>query len=280
MYELGIGVAANLETARDFYRQACEKNDWSGCAELHSVERRGKGLEKAEQDSTPDLQKACDANDAVSCVKLGRLYGKPGGEGSTGWWSFGVERDQSRALKLVRRACDLQNGEGCLALASFTFDGVGGVQRSVENAIALVKRACELKSSEACRVMGLLNEQPEGKGPQNDELRKLVPKNPELGATFYKQAVAIDQESCKKNDMGACAELATLYGEGMPPVLAKDPARALSMFRKACSGGNSEACHTLGAMYMKGESGVEKNEGVAKSFYAQACQYGNYGDCR
>jgi TPR repeat protein len=58
----------------------------------------------------------CDAGDGAACSSLGGMY-RTGGHG--------VARDETRAVELYRRACNLGSAKGCTNLREMYSDGRG-----------------------------------------------------------------------------------------------------------------------------------------------------------
>ena len=59
---------------------------------------------------------------------------------------------------------------------------------------------------------------------------------------------AVDREAqCLKSDASACAAAGRRHARG--DGVARDPGKALALFRRGCDGGDAESCAELGAMY-------------------------------
>lgn len=81
IYERGLGVTINQETAKENYRQGCFRSSGGGSA--------------GEQEALEG-----PFGDAISCIRLGRIYES--------------ERNYQDAVNVYGRACDLNNPYGCL----------------------------------------------------------------------------------------------------------------------------------------------------------------------
>ena len=64
-------------------------------------------------------------------------------------------------------------------------------------------------------------------------------------------------------------------GEGVTQSIEK----ALSLFEKACSGNDSDACYAIGVLYENGE-GVPKSTEKAQQYYKKSCDLGNKKACK
>jgi hypothetical protein len=60
--------------------------------------------------------------------------------------------------------------------------------------------------------------------------------------------------------------------------VAKDEARAVELFKKACDAGHAGGCSSLGVMYDEGR-GVAKDEAGAVELYWKACDGGDAQGC-
>ena len=77
------------------------------------------------------------------------------------------------------------------------------------------------------------------------------------------------EPKCDAGDLRACVRLGGFYNQGLFG-LKQEPARAVSLFERACSGGNPEGCENLGWAYQIG-SGVGPDMSRALKFYQKAC---------
>ena len=59
-------------------------------------------------------------------------------------------------------------------------------------------------------------------------------------------ALALLEKGCNAADTFGCFNLGAIYEEGDP--VPKDTARAAGYYRRACDGGDAEACQRLGAL--------------------------------
>ena len=60
--------------------------------------------------------------------------------------------------------------------------------------------------------------------------------------------------------------------------VARDAAKAVALFTRACNGGNAKSCVNLGAMHFDG-NGVPKNESLGASFFLKGCEAGEAPGC-
>ena len=100
-------------------------------------------------EAAPLLETACDSGSADACEKLGHMYfAGPYVSGE------GASEDDARAFRLLTKACDGHNGEGCLDLSVLYERGEGGASKDVAQSAALLDKACRLGSPEGCYDLG------------------------------------------------------------------------------------------------------------------------------
>jgi serine/threonine protein kinase/TPR repeat protein len=83
--------------------------------------------------------------------------------------------------------------------------------------------------------------------------------------------------ACDGGSAAACNDLGVDYATG--DGVARDPAKAIALYRRACKGGLPRACANLGWMHFNGEGGVDKDPVLAASFFQRACDGGAAMGC-
>lgn len=212
----------------------------------------------------------CRLGEARACGELGRLYGwgvgraydpveaerlfamacEAGDTRSCSWLGDAIEvRGDIEAAKLRYAAvCDAGLGEGCRARAAYEDDET-----------ALLERGCtELGDGRACiwQAENLANT------GEVAGVERLVTycENPRLGLAY------------------ACDVAAGFYLNPGNPVEV-DEARAVSLNRAGCTGGDAGACAHLGFRYQDGR-GVEEDVSKAAEMLEQACAQNHAEGCR
>ncbi|PSM51741.1 Sel1 domain-containing protein [Campylobacter blaseri] len=84
---------------------------------------------------------------------------------------------------------------------------------------------------------------------------------------YEKYIISLD-ESCKKNDLKSCHNLATAFYEGV--IIQQDLNAAFILYNKACNGKFLESCFNVGVMSENGQ-GVKKDEFLAFDKYSLTC---------
>jgi TPR repeat protein len=82
---------------------------------------------------------------------------------------------------------------------------------------------------------------------------------------------------CLSGDVNRCAQLGEMYATGTGGV-ERDTVRAAEMFQRACDGGASDVCNTLGEIYEK-SSDLEGGIARATQMYQRACNGGSSAGC-
>lgn len=135
MFEHGQGTSADLDRAQTLYEQACDAEDQAACVSLAATWWR-QGVHSSSIDRL--LERGCKADEARGC----RLFANRLEQ------SLDPD-DASRAPKLYRKGCELEDAEACLVL------GLRGVEEGptgadAEEAKRMLDRACELGSDRGC----------------------------------------------------------------------------------------------------------------------------------
>lgn len=94
---------------------------------------------ESDGDRRERLINACLAKEADSCMMLAAEYV--------------FEELPSLARIYMKKACNLGNKDGCIALAVAATKGYGG-ERSLEDALLAYERGCDLQSADGCHRLG------------------------------------------------------------------------------------------------------------------------------
>ncbi|ECV9671111.1 sel1 repeat family protein [Campylobacter jejuni] len=122
-------------------------------------------------------------------------------------------KNYPKAAEFYKRACELNDGDGCWGLADLYETGKG-VKMSSSMAEKLYNKACFLNSFNACFDLGALYE----KG-------QIVSKNNFKAVELYRKA-------CDMNHNKGCNSLGFMYENGKG--VRKDTSKALEFYGKAC----------------------------------------------
>jgi TPR repeat protein len=162
---------------------------------------------------TASCQAACDKGEANGCLGLGGFLRAGLKQGTP-------SEDGKRAQAAFQKACDGGEATACTALGEMLYQGLG-VSKDTNAATPLLEKACTGGDPAGCNDLGLA--------------RSLSGDAP--GAAKYFQM------ACNAKTQLGCLGLGTLYRDGKG--VAKDPAKAKDLFKKACDGKVAAACKLL-----------------------------------
>lgn len=183
LLEKGRGVAGDRERALNLYQRACEASFAEGCnnlgwIHLAQAERDPSSFEPAKR----NLVAACGMNYGLACLNLGFLYER--------YQPLLAVRD---APMLYRKACDLNEAEGCTHLAFLLRKSGDNVQ-----ALRFYQLGCDRGDARGCSNAGFLIENGVG-----------TAKDPILAGLYYLRGC----EREKPYEL-ACKNLASLFKGG------------------------------------------------------------------
>jgi TPR repeat protein len=282
--------------AAALYERACRQGRQSACYRLGWLAWSGGGAARDQLRAEQLYDRACRAGGGAACGELGRL------------WSSRADR-RAEALSLLERACDLDDPEGCLLLASAFATGTLA-PRDDARATPVYEKACALGSAVGCYNTGLMYN--DGRGVPADPVRafrayaegcamgsttacsdegymhqhgRAVAQDGALAAALYERACA--GTPCQARNLLGCLNLGRTYRDGIGVV--SDPARAAEIFRSICEGPVDErdvnpgaqrarACSLLGALHLAGR-GVPADPGEGLELSKRGCDQGDGFGC-
>ena len=209
-YRDGTGVAKDPVKASTYFQKGCDIGHGASCASLGWAYEDGVGVAKDAARAFTLYRKACDENDRWACTRLAFALAS----------GSGIAQDVAEAAKLLDKSCAAGDAMACAKLGAMLRVG-DGVPQDMARAEPLLRSACDKGSSWGCgELAGLLV----ARGATQD----------------LKEAATLLEGACEKDDATFCAMLAGLLelGHGV----ARDSARATSLYRKACDGGYQPAC--------------------------------------
>lgn len=87
------------------------------------------------------------------------------------------------------------------------------------------------------------------------------------------------ERGCDAGYLEDCVDFGVMFrSDAERDSVPKDPARAVSLFQKACDGEYARGCWWLGNHYLRG-FGVPTDYALAASLYEQACNLGDFSGC-
>jgi len=209
-YEVGIGVALDLQQAVTHYRKSCDGKSLVGCDNLAMAYALGKGnLKKDEGAAMQLLDEGCAGGYCGSCYNLGDLS------------QNGTTKDYPKAVGAYFRACKAGNGFACANLGSLYFGGQG-VVLDPSIGFSFEEQACALGAPSGCSRLGLALLAAQGHSPDSA------------------RGVQMLQKGCEEGDSWGCINLGLSYRDGQS--VAKDISRAVELFKRACAFGSERGC--------------------------------------
>ncbi len=186
----------------------------------------------------------------IALFEMGEECRKPGGEtacfdASATMTIEDIGEDGLDAVHTyAQRACDRENGSGCLGLAAV---GAAPTTGSVQERDA---RRCSIGRADGCRAV-------------TNRLIGLA------SASDLAADLSALTSACSAGVAIACSDYALVLSQG--PANLRNEALALTHMRSGCDGNVAKACFALGAMLKKGQSGAA-DESAALKLVELACE--------
>jgi hypothetical protein len=166
----------------------------------------------------------------LNCYDLGSIYKK----------GLNVEQDDFKALTYWQKACDLNNINGCISLATIYTDAktIKGQDYWRLDAQIHLDKACSLDITRA----------------------------------IFDDCKATEhyQKTCNSGNSYSCSILGRFHKKSESTNVLRNNFKALKYFKKACDLDNNTGCYDLGTMYENGK-GVRQNYTLALKYYGKAC---------
>ena len=216
---------------------ACEQGDPSACGDLGEAYELGEGTGQNRPIAALLYSEACDAGDAESCYRLGRVT------------FAAVESDADQAaFEALNRACDLGSFDGCAGVAQ-AYEAGGPVAQDRELAASLRRQTCERGGAGACISYAI----------------SISDADPEFERR--NEVVALLEQACRDGEAVGCNTL--LSYEAYDEALIGYPSGA-DLHRLACDAGDKLNCLSIGDITFHGDGSYRDYEG-ALVYYDRAC---------
>jgi TPR repeat protein len=203
----------------------------------------------------------------------------------------GVEKDEGKALSLIRQAADSGDAIGALALGSAYEWGQYGVAKNEAEALRWYEKAAERGNVRAALVLGeKYSEGKLGLAKDDAEAARLFRKAAErgdvqglyyLGLSHWEgrglpkdqtQAEALFAKGDERKNSHAMVDIGRKFESGQG--VAENDAEGLKWFRKAAELGDQYGMFYVGLMYRYGQ-GVAKDSAEATRWYRKAAELGD-----
>jgi TPR repeat protein len=281
MYGYGLGVPENhLEEVR-LLKLAVEGNNAIAMTNLGIMYEKGTYVIQDYEEAIKLYQKAASLNnsdsDAYFCHAMMYIEGR------------GVEKNNTTAIELLQKSCDLDNPLAMVYLAKIYANGEY-VAQNYAKTLEYSQKARDLGSSHATFLLAKLHYYGKGVKQNYDEAVMLIREAIAWGnsdalaflAGMYLLGRGIEQNTLEaiklyeqarlKNNAYAICSLGMIYFIGIDAP--QDYGKAIELFEQAMALGNRNAITNLGVMYARG-LGLEQNYFKAISFLQQAIELGD-----
>ncbi|MFW5966519.1 MAG: tetratricopeptide repeat protein [Persicimonas sp.] len=114
MLQSGYADDEDADPAADYYRRACDEQNWAGCNFLANLYRNGEGVDEDVDRAIELYEEACQGGFALSCHTLGVMHLQ----------GVGTETDEARGYEYLERACDGGRNASCTTVEFQCFLGV------------------------------------------------------------------------------------------------------------------------------------------------------------
>lgn len=192
-------------TAKKLYRPLCDSGNVQACAALGDVlfdsgNAAGAG---------PLWEKACNGRVAYACTEVANGHLERAAHNAAA---------RNLAIQAGTKACDLGDGDGCLAVANATYP--------LERRSVWFERACAQGLADGCAFAAHSARQGDF-GPRNAAA-----------------AVRFGEKACTLGNWIECAIAGHAYTNGTD--VARDPVKAKQLYTTGCDHGDAPACKALG----------------------------------
>lgn len=250
-YQYGVGGEVNLDNAQLLYGRLCDASVWNGCVLAGRLYLSRDTSPASAKTAARLLSRACDGGSSWGCSELGwTLYHHGGGR---------LKAEPRRALSLLRATCKGEVFDGCSHLARALMEGKQGYPKDHAQGVTLLKKMCfERRKAYDCWTLSDKADA-SGKPVTKASQLELIERACVLGerracASFEslrmdlaspqsKRAVAAD--SLKKCQRLGDHSAVTLRCKADAHSLLGEPAKALPLYRRACTLGDGRACNAV-----------------------------------
>ncbi|XP_050491189.1 uncharacterized protein LOC126873898 [Bombus huntii] len=166
-------IKQNPKEALNLYKKNCDERGYGkSCTKYGDYRVMGTECEKDSKEAFKYMQKGCDKDDARGCLHAGAL-------------AISQEKLEPvrgtqvlLGMKLLKKACDLNQEKACFFLSGIYLSGIEGyVEKNLKEAYKLSLKCCELNNPYACANLSIMHKRGDG-----------VQQSAELAETFRTRA--------------------------------------------------------------------------------------------
>ncbi len=271
IYRDGLGVRQDTETAKGYFKMACDMGNTQACAKLKDIDQHRNNSSIGTSDTElKEYKEQCLKGDATGCYAVGRVY----------WDGEGVTEDLVLGKKFFDLAC--QGGEywSCLKMAGIYLGAKSLTQKNYNEARKYAKLACDHKIGNGCEILDYMYKNGEG-----------VEKNTQLSKIYFEKSIKYFYQNCEsamseikyKKDLWReyayeCLAIGIIYQ--MDKRVTKDYSKVRYYLDRACELGDPDGCEFLADIYERGEGDKKTDNKKAGEYYQKACDLGNKSLCK
>lgn len=263
----GCGESATLflqdrvQQARDdrkgftLMQKACVGGELDACGNVYTLDIYGRGEVGKEAFGWSKLQSLCSGTERTTCEAVADLYvdglgtivpknpeqarklyeevcdsGTGRGCNSLGYvllQGLGGSKDNTKALSIMRAACDHDDFDSCVNLGFLHTDGVAGVAKDMAKGNDYFEKGCKMGHAKSCNALS--HSYVSGDGVKKDVAR----------------AASLAHEACEGAYAAGCGTYGIMMAEGIAGP--KDAGAAQPFLNVACRADIKEACDELKA---------------------------------
>jgi TPR repeat protein len=158
MYETADGIPRDYAEAASWYRKSAEQGNLLAIEALLRLYEKGQGVPKSTTEGVALLQQWADQGNVGALATFGALYAGA---------SFGVRRDEGRAVELLRRAA-VQDHSQAQAALGFMYAHGKGVPKDESEAVNWYRKSAEQWNARGQALLGWMYEH--GRGVPMDKV--------------------------------------------------------------------------------------------------------------
>ena len=266
----------NYREALKYFRMAADQGDARAYNTLGLMYEDGQGTAQSDSEAAKCYREAAERNHAMAQANLARMYRD----------GCGVPQSDFEAVKWYKKSAVQGCAGGQSNLAMMYLEG-RGVAQNIDKAAKLFRMAADQGYGPAQLNLAQLYENGYGVEKSESEAKKLKSKASDAGCedlqgyskVYYSDAGIAQRNpeevrnAAEQGDIVAQFRMGAIYMEGLLG-MNKNYAEALKWYHKAADKGDILAQFCIGMMYMSGQ-GVEKSESEALKWLRKSADQGD-----
>ena len=229
------------------------------------------GLIACQSSDISNLEQSCNANQSSDCTQLSV--------------HFFQQEDYESAMLWAKKACALNDAEGCFYVGALYNDGHGieGSEGSKEAGKPWYEKSCAMGYEAACEQLTEVLYDPNNPEMLRQRLeddcgagegtacRLLAEMQWDKKSNPSDDVRVLLQKGCEGKDATSCADLGNIYAE-----VDQNPQSALMMYETCCAQDSMECCHAQGQLQLELDQSPTPK---VRALMQQACDKGAVQSC-